>query len=79
MQPVCYFVQDSTPTAPPPPPHPGPNSFASADDITKESLAPYDAGSGGVRVGGLIWIKLDRGVDTALKVSRPFMSRWQGV
>lgn len=27
----------------------------------------------------LIWIKLDRRVDTALKVSHPFMSRWQGV
>lgn len=35
-----------------------------------------------MRQGGgrrLIWIKLDRRVDTALKVSRPFMSRWQGV
>lgn len=35
-----------------------------------------------LRQGGgrrLIWIKLDRRVDTALKVSRPFMSRWQGV
>lgn len=35
-----------------------------------------------MRQGGgrrLIWIKLDCRVDTALKVSRPFMSRWQGV
>lgn len=35
-----------------------------------------------MRQGGgrrLIWIKLDRRVDTALKVSRPFMLRWQGV
>lgn len=49
MQPVWYFVQDNTtdttPSNPAPPRRP--NSFASADDITKESLAPYEAGSGG--------------------------------
>lgn len=34
----------TTPAAPPPPPHP--NSFASTDDISKELLAPYEAGWG---------------------------------
>lgn len=47
-----------------------PGSFASADDISKEPLQPYEG-----RRGGSIWIKLDLGV--ALKVMRPFMSRWE--
>lgn len=76
LQPLWYFVHDSTtittPSIAPPPPS---KSFASTDDISKELLASYEAGWG----RRLIWIKLDRRVDTALKVSRPFMSRWQGV
>lgn len=48
LQPVWYFVHDYTNTTTPstsaPPPRP--NSFASADDISKELLAPYEAGWG---------------------------------
>lgn len=51
-----------------------PGSFASADDISKEPLQLYEGRREG-RGGGSIWIKLDLGV--ALKVSRPFMSRWE--
>lgn len=37
----------TTPSTPPPPaPPPRPNSFASADDISKELLAPYEPGWG---------------------------------
>lgn len=78
LQSVWYFVHDYITNTTPPPlprPPPRPNSFASTDDISKELLAPYEAGWG----RRLIWIKLDRRVDTALKVSRPFMLRWQGV
>lgn len=48
LQSVWYFVHDyitnTTPSTPAPPPRP--NSFASADDISKELLAPYEAGWG---------------------------------
>lgn len=45
----CGILSMTTPPIPPPPllhPPPRPNSFASADDISKELLAPYEAGWG---------------------------------
>ncbi|KAE8292314.1 Nuclear receptor subfamily 2 group F member 1-A COUP transcription factor 1-A [Larimichthys crocea] len=55
----CGILSMTTPPTPPPPlptttttptnqppTHPRPNSFASADDISKELLAPYEAGWG---------------------------------
>ena len=45
----CGILSMTTPPTPPPPllhPPPRPNSFASADDISKELLAPYEAGWG---------------------------------
>lgn len=49
LQSVWYFVHDYITNTTPPPlprPPPRPNSFASADDISKELLAPYEAGWG---------------------------------
>lgn len=40
---LWYFVHDYTTNTTPTNPAPRPNSFASADDISKEVLAPYKA------------------------------------
>lgn len=78
LQPVWYFVHDyiaiTTPSTPAPP--------ISVQIHLHPLMISVKNCWHRMRQGGgrrLIWIKLDRRVDTALKVIRPFMSRWQGV
>lgn len=79
LQPVWYFVHDYATATTPTPLHP---QFIqihlhllmiSAKNCWQCMRQSWGGG------GGLIWIKPDRRVDTALKVSRSFMSWWQGV
>lgn len=78
LQSVWYFVHDYiTNTTPPPLPRPRPVQIHLHPLMISVKNCWHHMRQGGGR--RLIWIKLDRRVDTALKVSRPFMFRWQGV
>lgn len=84
----CGILSMTTPPTPPPPLPPPPPPLPTNHPPTPVQIHLHPLMISvkncwhRMRQGGgrrLIWIKLDRRVDTALKVSRPFMSRWQGV
>lgn len=71
----CCFVHDSTAPHCTHPPFPKPVQIHLHPLMISAKNCRHHMRQG----GGLIWIKLDRRVDSALKVSRPFLLRWQGV